>query len=145
MELHHWWWIMALALGVTELLTGTFYLLVLAIGSAAAGLAAWLGASLTVQILAAAALAVAGWAWLWHHDARHGGRPAPDSDPDVVLDVGTRLRIEDWSARRQTRAQYRGASWAIELDDTEPDDAGRAGLFVIARVVGSHLIVRRAD
>lgn len=145
MQLHHWWWIMTLVLGVAELLSGTFYLLVLAIGSAAAGLSAWLGGSLTVQVFVAAGLAVAGWAWLFHRDRRPGGRPASDSDPDILLDVGTRLRIDDWIASRHTRAQYRGAGWAVELDEAEPDEAGRPGLFVIARVVGSQLIVRRAD
>ncbi len=65
MQLHYWWWILALGLGVLELMTGTFYLLVLAAGCAAGGLAAWFGAGLTVQVLATAAVAIAGWVWLW--------------------------------------------------------------------------------
>jgi len=54
MQLQYWWWILALGMGVLELVTGTFYLLVLAAGCAAGGLAAWAGAGLTVQVLATA-------------------------------------------------------------------------------------------
>ena len=48
-----WWLLTGTAVGV-ELLTGTFYLLMLAIGLAAAAIAAHLGASFTVQIVVAA-------------------------------------------------------------------------------------------
>ena len=145
MQLHHWWWIATLVLGVAELLTGTFYLLVLALGTAAAGAAAWLGGSLIVQVVATSVLAVAGWAWLWHRAARPGRRPAPDADPDVLLDVGTRLQVAEWTGGRHARVPYRGAQWAVELDADQPDAAARPGYFVIVRVVGSQLIVRRLD
>jgi membrane protein implicated in regulation of membrane protease activity len=45
------WWLVAGVLVAVELLTGTFYLLMLAIGMAAAACAAHLGGNATVQIL----------------------------------------------------------------------------------------------
>ena len=48
------WWLLAGGAVVTELLTGTFYLLMLAMGLAAAALAAHLGLPLTAQIITSA-------------------------------------------------------------------------------------------
>ena len=48
-----WWILTGLAVGV-EMLTGTFYLLMLSIGLSAAAIAAHLGASVTLQIVCAA-------------------------------------------------------------------------------------------
>src|SRR6478735_7202301 len=50
------WWLLAGAAVAVELVTGTFYLLMLAIGLAAAALAAHSGAGLTTQLVAAAAI-----------------------------------------------------------------------------------------
>ncbi|HNJ45700.1 MAG TPA: NfeD family protein, partial [Ottowia sp.] len=46
------WWIAAGLLVAAELLTGTFYLLMLAIGAAAGALAAHAGLSLSAQLVA---------------------------------------------------------------------------------------------
>ena len=48
------WWLMAGAAVVAELMTGTFYLLMLAIGLAAGALAAHLGMGMEAQLVAAA-------------------------------------------------------------------------------------------
>ncbi len=47
------WWLIAGALVVAELLSGTFYLLMLSLGAAAAALTAYAGGSLTWQIVTA--------------------------------------------------------------------------------------------
>jgi membrane protein implicated in regulation of membrane protease activity len=52
------WWAAAGVLLVAELLTGTFYLLMIAIGLAAAGVAHLLGAAVSVQMTTAAVLAL---------------------------------------------------------------------------------------
>ena len=54
------WWIAAAALVGAELLTGTFYLLVVGIALAFGGAAAWFDASVPLQWLIAAALGVIG-------------------------------------------------------------------------------------
>ena len=142
MQVHHWWWVLALVLGVAELVTGTFYLLVLALGALAGGLAAWAGAQPPLQLLVTASVALAGWAWLWRRNPWRGRRRSPQSDPNMLLDVGERLSIDDWAEGRRTRVMYRGSWWSVELDESEPDSAAAAGTFVIGRVAGSTLVVR---
>lgn len=143
MQLHYWWWIVAVGLGVLELLTGTFYLLVLALACAAGGLAAWAGLGLPLQLLVTAVVAVSGWLLLRRRNPWRGN-VAADADPNMLLDIGERLQVEAWGADRQARVQYRGATWTVELDPAQPAEAARPGAFVIARVVGNRLIVRSA-
>ena len=60
------WWLLAGSAVAVELATGTFYLLMLATGLAAGGLAANLGLALVPQMLIAAGIgggAVAAWHW----------------------------------------------------------------------------------
>src|SRR5260364_345882 len=53
------WWVFAAALVIAELLSGTFYLLMLALAAVAGGVAALAGAALTVQLFTATACAIA--------------------------------------------------------------------------------------
>ena len=64
------WWLLAGSAVAVELLTGTFYLLMLAIGLAAAAVAAQAGASVTVQFVIAAG--VGGTAVVAWHTLRAG-------------------------------------------------------------------------
>lgn len=144
MQVHHWWWILALALSVGEMLTATFYLLVLAAGAAAGGLVAWFGGSITQQVLITAAVAFGGWVWLWRRKPPRGEKSVQEGDRNMQLDVGERIRVERWTDGRSSRVLYRGAQWSVELDSAEPDTSATEGFFVIARIDGSRLIVRRA-
>ncbi len=145
MQLHDWWWILAVGLGVLEILTGTFYLLVLAVGCAAGGAAAWAGAGPTAQVLATAAVTVAGWGWLWHRGSSRRGQNGAVTDASMLLDVGERLEVGAWGTDRRAQVRYRGAAWTVELDPQEPAAAAVPGQFVIRRVVGNRLIVQRAS
>jgi hypothetical protein len=70
-----WWWLAAGALVAAELATGTFYLLMLALGCAAGALAAHAGAGATAQVVVAALLG-GGATVAWHLQARpHPGGP----------------------------------------------------------------------
>lgn len=143
MQLHYWWWIFAVGLGVLEIMTGTFYLLVLAVGCAAGGLVAWFGAALTVQVLVTAAVAIAGWAWLWRHSPWRQGADDVAANSSMLLDVGERVEVEAWGADRRAQVRYRGATWTVELDAQEPASAAVPGSFVIRRAVGNRLVVQR--
>ena len=143
MQVHHWWWILALALGVAELLAGTFYLLVLALGALAGGVVAWFGGSVTFQVTATAVVAAIGWALLWRRNPWRGA-PVPGADRNMLLDIGERLDIDEWTDGRRTQVRYRGALWTAELDHAEPDTASCAGAFVVGLIVGIRLIVKRA-
>src|SRR5258706_4795647 len=60
MEEDLFWAILGLALVIVELLTGTFYLLMLGIAAFGAALAAWLGQGIGVQAVVAAVISGAG-------------------------------------------------------------------------------------
>jgi membrane protein implicated in regulation of membrane protease activity len=103
----HWtWWILAAILIGAELMTGTFYLVAIGIAFAIGGVAAWLGASMPLQLLIAGALAAIGAtaAHLWRR--RHG---EPERQPG--LDIGKQVRVRSWNADGSARVEYRGTQW----------------------------------
>jgi membrane protein implicated in regulation of membrane protease activity len=131
------WWVAAGALVVAELLTGTFYLLMLALGLTAAGLAALLGGSLVTQFVIASAVgggAVAGW-HVWRSRRRS---PSSAANRDLNLDLGERVMVSAWRADGQATVQYRGATWqALHRGDAPP----RPGPHVIVAVEAIHLVL----
>ena len=131
------WWVGAGALIVLELLTGTFYLLMIALGFIAAALARLAGADLAVQVGVAAVVALIAVAML--RRSRFGRRQHIEAsrNPDVNLDIGETLAVPEWHDRR-ARTQYRGAAWDVELAPGEPEDAR---LYQIAALNGSCLVV----
>jgi membrane protein implicated in regulation of membrane protease activity len=142
MQLFHWWWALALILGVAELVTGTFYLLVLALGCAAGGAAAWIGWGLTPQLVATAVITVAGWSLLHVRQPHRRRRPGVQNDRDVLLDVGERLRIDRWEDDGHALVRYRGASWTAELEPgARATTPAGPGTYEIRGVTGNRLIV----
>lgn len=126
---------------VLELATGTFYLLMVALGMAAGGLAATTGLSWPVQLVTAAVVAAIAVALL--RRSRFGRRRVKmdvTRDPNVNLDIGQRLHVDAvaWQPDGRARAMYRGAEWDIELLPGEP---AQTGWFVIREVRGSRLFV----
>jgi membrane protein implicated in regulation of membrane protease activity len=136
MAIQYWWWLAAIALGIAELFTGSFYLLVLAAGAAGAGLTAALGFGLASQLLCAALISAIGAALV--RKLRPLNREAQPSqrNPDVNLDIGQTVQVEQWDANRHARVAYRGAMWDVELLAGEPALPGR---FVIREIDGSRL------
>jgi membrane protein implicated in regulation of membrane protease activity len=143
MQDQYWWWVLALALGIVELLTGTFYLLVLALACAGGGVVALAGGSAVWQLIAAASMAVIGWGALhaWHpaRSRAAGGT----SDRDVILDIGERVRVARWDESGRSEVTYRGARWQVELDPASKADpaALRSGEYEIRNMVGNRLVV----
>src|SRR5579862_6125792 len=91
----------ALALLAAEMLTGTFYLLMIAIGIACGGVAGWLGASLDAQLLTSSILGAA--APLLFHQWRK--RNPALRVPDRPLDVGELVQVETWNADGSARVK----------------------------------------
>jgi membrane protein implicated in regulation of membrane protease activity len=132
------WWGAAGVLIVLELLTGTFYLLMISLGVIAGGLAYWAGAAPHVQFGCAAAVAAV--AVIVLRRSRFGGRRArvdAATSPDVNLDIGATLTVAEWHDGR-ARTNYRGAQWDVELAPGEPEDAR---LYEITALRGNRLIV----
>ncbi|MFN7153046.1 MAG: NfeD family protein [Acidovorax sp.] len=132
------WWLAAGAVVATELLTGTFYLLMVAVGLVAAALAAHLGLPMTLQIIAAAIVgggAVVAWYLV---KKRRPGDPSARADRSVNLDVGETIMIESWNADGTTSVKYRGATWtAIHRPGVTPS----TGMHRVAELVGNRLLV----
>jgi membrane protein implicated in regulation of membrane protease activity len=123
-----------------ELATGTFYLLMLALGAAVGALAAHLGLSATSQMLAAAVMGgVAVVAWHLRRGKAPLAAPA-GSNPDVNLDIGQSVQVDTWSADGLAQVSYRGAAWQARFIGSAP---ARSGRHVIRAVEGSCLLLDR--
>lgn len=131
------WLVVAGVLVIAELFTGTFYLLMIAIGLSAGALAALAGASGPMQTLAAALVGLAATALL--HRSRFGKPTKLEAtrDRNVNLDIGQRVAVAHWVDGR-ARVMYRGALWDVELG---PGAQPEAGDYRIVEVRGSRLIL----
>lgn len=133
-----WWFLLAFGLLIAELMTGTFYLLMVAIGCAVGGLVALAGGGLELQLAVGAAVGIA--ATLILRRTRWGKRRLNGDaaqNPDVILDIGEVVQVETWNDRT-AHVRYRGCQWDVAL---EPGAVPRAGAQVIKAVRGSTLIV----
>lgn len=130
------WLALAGGLVILELFSGTFYLLMIALGMLAGALAALLGAGDALQLLTAAATGAVATGLL------HRRRPRKvDSarDPNVNLDIGQSLYVPHWHPEHATaRVMYRGAMWDVDL---APGAHATVGQFIIREIRGSRLIV----
>ena len=131
------WWIGAGALVLLELMSGTFYLLMIALGFIAGGLAHLFGAGLEIELLVAALVAIIAVAVLRRSKLGHVTRRDASHDPGVNLDIGETLKVNEWHEGR-ARALYRGAEWDIEL---APGETEGARLYRITAFSGNTLVV----
>ena len=87
MALSSIWWLMAGIAVIAELLTGTLYLLMVAIGLAAAAIAAHLGAGETLQVVVAAAVSGATVLACYLRQKRLGALHNTQGDRSIHLDI----------------------------------------------------------
>ena len=131
------WWLLAGAAVAVELLTGTFYLLMLAIGLAAGALAAHLGAGLAMQLVVAAVVGGGGVAG-WHVLGR--GRFAAPAGTNIDFDAGEPVQVDAWTADHTAQVRYRGSVWTAVPAGGLP--AG-TGMHRVLRVDGSRLVLEK--
>ncbi|MDW5444347.1 NfeD family protein [Polaromonas sp. SM01] len=135
------WWLLAGVAVAVELVTGTFYLLMLAIGMVAAALAAHLGAPVIVQIVVAA-LVGGGAVVAWHWKRSKSPKPAQaNANSDVQMDIGQTVHVQQWNDDATASVKYRGAQWTVQLAD--PDAAPQPGLFKVKELNGNRLVVAK--
>ncbi len=121
------WAIVALVLVIAELLSGTFYLLMLAVAAFGAAAVAYLAQPFPLQCVVAVVIAAAGCYGVHVYRARSAGkRMAP-------LDAGMPASFESWldAGARLARVRYRGASWDARVEGHEAMEPG-ATLVVLA-------------
>ena len=119
------WWIAAAALVGAELLTGTFYLLAIAVAAALGGAAAWFGGGIALQFAIAGIVGVALIAAAHQWRLRHAA-PAPQAS----LDVGQAVHVQSWNPDGTARVAYRGSLWDAEL--AAPDVPRSDTLYIVA-------------
>ena len=136
------WWLLAGAAVAIELATGTFYLLMMSIGMAAAAIAAHLGLPVTWQILTAAIVGGGAVAmWHWQSSKRPKALPS-NANPDVHIDIGEPVHVTKWNADGTASVKYRGANWtAILATPTLVPPA--AGQFRIKELLGNRLVIEK--
>jgi membrane protein implicated in regulation of membrane protease activity len=127
MEPYLVWAVLGLVLIVVELLTGTFYLLVLGIACFGAAAVAFFGAGFPLQVILAAVVAAVGVYVVHAYRARNAARQM------APVDRGQPARFERWIDRAQglARVQYRGASWDAHIEGDAALDSG-ATIYVLS-------------
>ena len=133
------WWLLAGAAVAVELLTGTFYLLMLGIGMAAGALAAHAGAGQATQLVAAAVVG-GGAVAAWHVVRRRRFAGTPGSNANYDLDAGEQVLIDAWGADNTASVRYRGALWKAVPAGGAPQGPG---LHRVREVDGTRLVVEK--
>jgi membrane protein implicated in regulation of membrane protease activity len=132
------WWLLAGSTVALELFTGTFYLLMLAVGMAAGAVAAHVGLGLVGQLIVAAltgSALVVGWYFV---KKRRASDPSVRALRSVNLDVGEILQIDEWNMDGTASVKYRGAQWTVIH---RPGNPPTPGSYRVAELVGSRLLV----
>jgi membrane protein implicated in regulation of membrane protease activity len=133
MEIYAYWFLLALVLAGLEMISGTFYLLVVAIAMAVGGVAALLGAAVVWQFVLGAVTGITGTIYL-----RRWKSAQPASSSDDNLDLGQPVKILRWNDSGSARVSYRGAEWDATLESA---DTPRDGALYIAAVRGASLVL----
>jgi membrane protein implicated in regulation of membrane protease activity len=132
------WWVLTGILVALELTTGSFYLLMLGLGAAAAALTAVAGHGLNAQLVVAAAVGGLGVVLLGQWRKRQA--ITPQDEQDQHLDLGATVMVETWDAQGTTRVKYRGAVWSAVH---APHQTPAPGAHRIQAMVGNRLILER--
>ena len=132
-----WWAIAGMALIIAELVTGTFYLLVIGIAALVGAAVSYLNFSFWVQAVIAAAIATVGVVFVTRY------RTAQSKGAGAALDVGQSAVFESWVSEkdRLARVRYRNALWDARVLDEQALEVGR--VLYIQNVEGNTLHVSR--
>ena len=127
METYLVWLAAGFVLVIAELVTGTFFLLVLGVAAFAGSATAWFGLGFWVETWCAAAVAIAGVFWVRQH------RKSMQRPDMASLDVGQAVTLDAWINREQgaARVQYRNTLWDAEVEGEREFDHGQV-LFIRA-------------
>ena len=127
------WFLLALVFLALEMISGTFYMLVLSVALAVGGIAALLGLVLPLQLTFAALAGIAGTLLLRRFKNRGSA-----TSPEQSLDIGLPVQVLTWHESGSARVLFRGAEW-----DAEPltAETPHQETLYIAALRGSTLIL----
>jgi len=108
------WAIVGFVLIIVELVTGTFYLLVLGIAALVAAAVAFLGGDFWVQCILGGSAALLGTYFVHRWWAQHPKDASKSND----LDRGQTVIFEAWVNQPNglARVKYRGSTWDARID-----------------------------
>ena len=133
------WWLIAGSLVGIELMTGTFYLLMLAIGASAGAIAAHAQLSFTSQLIAGSAiggLAVI----LWRTYSLQKLKSHPEQVSAQHLDIGEAVEVHEWLNNGTAQVKHRGTNWtAICAKGISKD----LGVYQIQDIQGNTLVLHK--
>lgn len=130
------WGIVFLLLLGTELMTGTFYLLMIALGAAIGGIAAFIGLDLYWQLALAGTSAAAATAILHFRRYKNPKSAIYTENKNALIDIGQRVDVVHWNADKTTKVRHRGVEWSARWVG---EGAPATGSCVIQGIVGSQL------
>lgn len=141
MEPYLIWLLAGFGLVIVELLSGTFYLLMLGVAAFGSAGVAYFGQGFEVQVIVAAAIAAAGCYAIHVYHSRNVGQQM------TSIDAGQPAKFENWidEAGSLARVHYRGASWDAQIEpagDAATLEAG-AMLYVVAAEGNTIRVSRR--
>jgi len=121
------WGVLGMVLVIAELLSGTFYLLMLGVAAFGAAAAAGMGLVFSVQSIVFSVVAVLGCYGVHAYRAKNKAEQMPS------IDAGMPANFESWvdSSSRLARVRYRGASWEARVEGAEAVEPG-ATVYVLA-------------
>lgn len=128
-----YWFLAGLVLLGLEMVTGTFYLLMLGLALGIGGIAALLGFDPPLQFALAAIAGIAGTAILRKTKSTH-----PAAAGELSLDIGQAVQAVVWRDDGTARVHYRGAQWDAEAESAEMP---RDSTLYIKALRGSTLIL----
>lgn len=131
------WLVAGFLLVIVELVSGTFYLLVLGVAAVAGGVVAYTGLPFSVQAIVAATLAVVGVVWV------NRVRRTSTCVKMRSLDAGQPAAFDHWQDRAagQARVKYRDALWDATVVG---DISGEPGeVLYVASIDGNTLKVSK--
>lgn len=132
------WLVLGFVLVIVELVSGTFYLLVLGVGAFVAAVVAYAGGNVLAQAMVGSIVAIGGALAVYRWHAR---KPRNASD-DNFLDRGQPAVLESWTdeAGSLVRVRYRGTSWDARVVGAATRPAPGTTLYISGQE-GSTLLV----
>lgn len=131
------WLLAGFGLVIVELLSGTFYLLMLGIAAFGGAGVAFLGYGFQLQTIVAAAVAAAGCYAVHIYRSRNAGEQM------ASVDAGQPAEFENWvdEGAGRARVRYRGASWDANVEGSGALEPG--ALLYVQTNEGNSLSVSR--
>ena len=131
------WLVAGFLLVIIELVSGTFYLLVLGVAAVAGGVVSYAGLPFAVQSVVAATLAMVGVVWV--NRLRRTSAAAKMRS----LDVGQHAAFDHWVDRAagQARVKYRDALWDATVVGEVSGEPGEG--LTVAAIDGNTLKVSK--